>query len=502
MSSPALPSRVSIFISLGIILSVLGGWVWWNRSQVQVGQASPATKPPPVVSVAVPLKKVIVEWDDFVGRLEAIDSADVRSRLSGYLATTSFVEGQQVKAGQELATIDPRPYLSEVARTEGDLAEANAVVKQAEASVLQAQSEAERSSALRALAEKQVARIKVLRQQNAVSQEELDIAEATYLETLAGEKVAKSKIIAAEANLVAAQAGEMVAQSNVDIAKLNLRYTKILSPIDGLISRRYVTEGNMISGGTSESTLISNIVSLDPIHCYFDVDEQTYLKYLRLAREGERTGSRDARNPIYLSLADDRENYRYSGHIDFVDNRFDKQTGTIRGRAILRNQSQELTPGMFARIRVPGSAPYEAILIPDKAVGTDQSEKFVYVVNAEKVVEKRRIVLGPISHGLRIVRSGLDGTERVIVSGMQRAKEKLVVAVSDKMETVEAVSEGLPDSFEPVPIEKAIIPERRPAGNIESNADSNQKPLSQISPEQSTSKVASGNDVASDSEVK
>ncbi|MBN8602723.1 MAG: biotin/lipoyl-binding protein, partial [Planctomycetes bacterium] len=127
MSSPALPSRVSIFISLGIILSVLGGWVWWNRSQVQVGQASPATKPPPVVSVAIPLKKVIVEWDDFVGRLEAIDSADVRSRLSGYLATTSFVEGQQVKAGQELATIDPRPYLSEVARTEGDLAEANAV---------------------------------------------------------------------------------------------------------------------------------------------------------------------------------------------------------------------------------------------------------------------------------------------------------------------------------------------------------------------------------------
>ncbi|MBN8600834.1 MAG: efflux RND transporter periplasmic adaptor subunit, partial [Planctomycetes bacterium] len=369
-------------------------------------------------------------------------------------------------------------------------------------SVLQAQSEAERSSALRALAEKQVARIKVLRQQNAVSQEELDIAEATYLETLAGEKVAKSKIIAAEANLVAAQAGEMVAQSNVDIAKLNLRYTKILSPIDGLISRRYVTEGNMISGGTSESTLISNIVSLDPIHCYFDVDEQTYLKYLRLAREGERTGSRDARNPIYLSLADDRENYRYSGHIDFVDNRFDKQTGTIRGRAILRNQSQELTPGMFARIRVPGSAPYEAILIPDKAVGTDQSEKFVYVVNAEKVVEKRRIVLGPISHGLRIVRSGLDGTERVIVSGMQRAKEKLVVAVSDKMETVEAVSEGLPDSFEPVPIEKAIIPERRPAGNIESNADSKQKPLSQLSPEQSTSKVASENDVASDSEVK
>jgi multidrug efflux system membrane fusion protein len=474
MPSPFVPKLTSAVVSIGIILLVLGGWLWWNRKQTQVGEGTQPAKPLPVVGVAIPLKEVIVEWDDFVGRLEAIDSADVRSRLSGYLATTSFVEGQEVKAGDILATIDSRPYLSEVARTEGDLAEANAVVKQAEASVLQASSEAERSSALRSLAEKQVARIKALRQQNAVSQEELDIAEATYLETLAGEKVAKSKIIAAEANLLAAQAGEKVAQSNVDIAKLNLKYTTILAPIDGLISRRYVTEGNMVSGGTSESTLITNIVSLDPIHCYFDVDEQTYLKYMRLAREGKRAGSRDARNPVYLSLADDRDNYRYTGHIDFVDNRFDKQTGTIRGRAILRNESKELAAGMFARIRVPGSAPYEAVLIPDKAVGTDQSEKFVYVVNRMNVVEKRRVVLGPISHGLRIVREGLDGSERVIVTGMQRAKDKMTVAVSEKTEKVERVADGLPDEFEPIPFDAAIIHERRPAGNIESREKSDE----------------------------
>jgi RND family efflux transporter MFP subunit len=421
------------------------------------------------VTIGIPLKIPIVEWDDFVGRLEAIESADVRSRLSGYLATTSFAEGQLVTSGDVLATIDSRSYLAEVTKADGDLAEAQAVVKQAEASVLQTQSEAELSSALRSLAEKQLTRIKALRQQNAVSQEELDIAEATYLETLAGERVAASKIVAAEANLIAAQAGEKVAKSSLDVAQLNLKYTTILSPIDGLISRRFVTEGNMISGGTSESTLLTNIVSLDPIYCYFDVDEQTYLKYMKLAREGARTGDRDARNPIHLSLSDDRDNYRYSGHMDFVDNRFDKQTGTIRARAILRNQGSELTPGMFARIRVPGSAPYEAILIPDKAVGTDQSEKFVYVVNAQNVVEKRRIELGPISHGLRVVRSGLDGSERVIVSGMQRAKDKQPVTVGDKPEPIIAASDGLPDSFEPISAEEAIIPERRPAGNIDAH---------------------------------
>lgn len=465
MSSPAVPSRVSMIASVVIIVAVIGVWAWWNRGGADLGGG--ATKPPPAVSVAQPLKKVIVEWDDFVGRLEAIESADVRSRLSGYLATTSFAEGQLVKPGQELATIDPRPYIAEVTKADGDLAEAQAVVRQAEASILQARSEAERATALRSLAEKQVARIKTLRQQNAVSQDELDIAEATFAETIAGEKVAESKIVAAEANLIAAQAGEKVALANLDVAKLNLSYTKIQSPIDGLISRRFVTEGNMISGGTSESTLLTNIVSLDPIHCYFDVDEQTFLKYMKLAREGMRSGDREARNPIYLSLGDERDNYRYSGHMDFVDNRFDKQTGTIRGRAILRNESRELTPGMFARIRVPGSAPYEAILIPDKAVGTDQSEKFVYIVNAESMIEKRRISLGPISHGLRVVRSGLDGSERIVVRGMQRAREKLTVSVAGEPEVIQATSDGLPDRFEPVPIEKAIIPERRPAGNIE-----------------------------------
>ena len=418
----------------------------------------------PSVDVCQPLVRSIVEWDEFPGRLEAVESVEVRSRVSGYLKITKFNEGQLVKRGDVIAEIDPRPFLAELKRSQSNALESQAKLQQAVTAIEQSKAEAERARARRELTQKQVERMRSLRLQNAVSQDELDVAEAAAIESEANLVVAVSSIQSAEANLTAAQAGVEIAQDAVDIAKLNLQYTQIIAPIDGLISRRFVTEGNMISGGLNESTLITTIVSVDPIHCYFDADENTYLKYTKLAMDGVRPSSREVFNPVYIALADNRKSFPYKGHMDFVDNRFDKQTGTIRGRAILPNPDSVLTPGMFVRLRLPGGPPRDTILIPDAAVGTDQVEKFVLVVDEESKVEKRFVSLGPMSHGLRIVRSGLSGDEKVIVSGLQRSKvgEGVnVKAVADVLFKEEA----LPDVYEPYRPGDSIIPRRLPAAN-------------------------------------
>ena len=255
-----------------------------------------------------------------------------------------------------------------------------------------------------------------------------------------------------------------IAQANLDLAKLNLQYTEVRAPIDGRISNRRVTEGNLVSGGTNDSTLLTTIVSLDPIHCYFDADEKTFLKYVQLAREGKRPSSREVRNPVFVALANEQVGFPHQGHMDFVENRLDEETGTIRGRAILPNKNLDLAPGLFARVRLPGSPRYDAILIPDKAIGTDQADKFILTVDESSKVVRKVVTLGPISHGLRIIRTGLDGTERVILSGQQRARPGNEVTVS-----VEAVTPGkefLPDEYEPVSQENWLTPKRTAAGNV------------------------------------
>ncbi|MGH8060183.1 MAG: efflux RND transporter periplasmic adaptor subunit, partial [Candidatus Entotheonellia bacterium] len=219
------------------------------------------------------------------------------------------------------------------------------------------------------------------------------------------------------------QARESVqaARAAVEVTRLNVEFTQVRSPIDGRISRHLVSEGNLINGGTAQSTLLSTIVSLDPVYCYFEADERAYLKYARLARAGERPSSRDVRNPALLALADET-GFPHQGYIDFVDNRLDPNTGTMTGRAVFPNPEPILTPGLFARVRIPGSGKYQALLIPDEAVGSDQTQKFVFVVNDERLVEYRMVQLGPVIDGLRVIRDGLGPEDWLIVNGVQRVR--------------------------------------------------------------------------------
>lgn len=431
----------------------------------QKAETSTPARPPASVVVSLPVVLPLVEWDEYVGRLAAVESVQVRAKVSGFLKSTVFAEGQLVQAGQLLAIVDQRPFQAEVNRSAAVLQAAEAQLGQAESSLKQAQAEADRSTVHRNLARKELDRQTELLKQNATSQQDFDVSKAELSQSEADVQVSNSKIESAQAAIEAANAAVEVARSNLELAKLNMQYTEIRSPIEGRISSRYVTEGNYISGGTSDGTLITNIVSLNPIHCYFDADEQTYLKYLRLAREGKRQTSREVSNPVFLALADERGTYPHRGHMDFVDNQLNEQTSTIRGRAILPNPDYQLTPGMFARVRLPGSARYEAVLIPDKAIGTDQAEKFVLVLDKDDKVSRVGVKLGPISHGLRIIRSGLTGNERVIVGGLQRARPGATVKPIEEKAVIG--EEALPDDYQPVAESEWLQPARRPAGNVE-----------------------------------
>ena len=341
-------------------------------------QAAPAPAPPKV-TVSRPVVREVIEWDEYTGRLVAVESVEVRARVSGYLQSIHFTDGAIVKKGNLLFVIDPRPYQADLDRAAAELKLANARLD---------------------LAKSDYARAQRLLQVRAISEEEADTRAATQRQT--------------QEHLQAARAA-------VDAAKLNVEFTRITAPITGRISRKLVTEGNLIAGGTAQSTLLTTIVSLDPIHCYIEADERAYLKYVRLSREGKRPSSREVRNPAYLALADET-GFPHKGYIDFVDNRLDPNTGTMTGRAIFPNPELTLTPGLFARVRIPGSGNYEALMIPDEAIGTDLSQKFVFVVNDQSIAEYRAVQLGPVINGLRVIREGLKPEDWVIVKGIQRAR--------------------------------------------------------------------------------
>ena len=344
----------------------------------------PAPPPPPQVTVSKPLVREVMEWDEYTGRLEAVDTVDVRARVNGYLQSIHFKDGQIVKEGDLLFVIDPRPYQAELDRAEAELKLAQARLS---------------------LAQNDLARAKNLLSAKAISVEEADTRASD-------EKVAAATVQQAEAA--------------VDAARLNVEFTQVRAPITGLISRKYVTEGNLINGGTG-GTLLTTIVSLNPIYCYFEADEQSFLKYNRLEKEGLRPDTRQSDSPAYLELADET-GFPHKGYVDFLDNRIDTQTGTIRGRGVFENPGDILTPGLFAKIKIVGSAPYEAILLPDEAIGSDQSQKFVLVVNPENTVEYRQVELGPKINGFRVVRSGVKPGDRVIVKGLQRVAPGAVVS--------------------------------------------------------------------------
>src|SRR5687767_7834257 len=341
-------------------------------SQTAAQQGPP---PPPQVTVASVIERDVTEWDEFTGRLQAVDSVEVRPRVSGLIAALRFQEGAIVRRGDPLFEIDPRPFQAEVDRLRAELARTRATGQRA-ASELQT-------------AEK-------LRAENAIAKEEHDRRAAFAQESTAQSAAVEAALRAAE---------------------LNLEFTQVTSPIAGRVGRAIVTEGNLVSSGPGEATLLTTVVSLDPMYAYFDADEHIYLKYT--AGDGRTRGSIDRR--ITMALANE-EGYPRTGTLDFLDNQLDGTTGTIRGRAVFRNSDGRLTPGLFVRLRLAGAGSYRGLLIEDRAVGTDLSKKFVYVVGPGHEIEYRPVTLGPVVDGLRVVRSGLKAGEPVVVNGLQRVR--------------------------------------------------------------------------------
>jgi RND family efflux transporter MFP subunit len=351
-------------------------WGFW-----QAGQQAPAAPPPPAVTVAKPLVKDLVEWKDFTGQFEAVDSVEVRARVSGYLESINFTDGQIVKTGDLLFVIEPKPY---------ELALQTAKAQQAQA---EAQLE---------LAKAQLERTAQLKQKDYATQE-------TYDERLS------------QVNIAAASRDAAIAA--VDQAQLNLTYTRVTAPIAGRASLHELSVGNLIIGGTiGTPTLLTTIVSLDPIHLFFNVSEADGMTYKRLVQKGEIPSARDTKVEVQGQLMDETD-WPLKGTIDFVDNQYDRSTGTIRVRAAFPNPNYFITAGQFGRVRVPMSQLRPTMLVPDAAVVTDQSTKMLFTVSPDGTVVPKPVVLGPVVEGnLRVIRSGIDANDEVIVNGLLRAR--------------------------------------------------------------------------------
>ena len=349
-----------------------------------------STAPPqtPTVTVAKPLTKRLTEWDEFTGRLGAVASVEVRARVSGYLQSTHFTEGTEVKEGDLLFIIDPRRY---------------------EAALAGAQAEQARAQAGLELATAEAGRAGRLVQTKAISAEESDVKVKSQAQ--------------AQASLAAAQAA-------LDAARLEVEFTRITAPISGRIGRKLVTEGNLIAGGPSGATVLTSIVQLDPIYCYFDVDERSALKYREMARSGERKSALFTQIPAQMGLAN-QEGFPHEGKIDFVDNEISSTTGSIKARGIFDNPDRLMSPGFFARLRIPGSGEYEAMLIRDTAIASDQGRPFVYIVGTDGKAVQRNVVTGPLEDGLRIVREGLKPEDRVLINGLMAVRPGIVVNAED-----------------------------------------------------------------------
>jgi RND family efflux transporter MFP subunit len=377
-------SRISAVMSTlavsGVLLGALIGLSGCGNDATATAQV-----PAPQVSVASALEREVTEWDEFTGRVEAVESVEIRPRVTGYIESVNFSEGSTVRRGDLLFVIDPRPYRAELSKAEAELA---------------------RAVARSELAASDAARSKSLVDIKAVSREEYDTRVNASRE--------------ATANVAAARAA-------VDAAKLNLEFTRVTSPIAGRVGKAAITAGNLVTGGSNAATLLTTVVSLDPIYVTFEGDEQIYLKYTALAQRGERQSSRDVANPVLMELANETD-YPRRGLMVFVDNQVDPRTGTIRARASFENKDGFLTPGLFARVKLLGHNSFQAVLVDDRAIGTDQSQKFVYVVDAANKVVYRPVKVGRLTDGLRIVLQGLQPGETVIVNGLQRVRPGVVVA--------------------------------------------------------------------------
>jgi membrane fusion protein, multidrug efflux system len=359
-------------------LIVLAAVVLSACSEKPQQQAAAAAAPP--VTVAQPVKRTVTDWDEFTGRFEAVQEVQVRARVGGYVTNVEFRDGAIVNTGDLLYVIDSRPFEAVAEQANGQLSDARAKVE--------------------------------------LAKRELDRSLTLTL----NQTVTEATVDQRRQALQAAHAAEMQAEGALKAAQLNVEFTHVLAPITGRVSRHLVTPGNLVQGSDNgASTLLTTIVSLDPIYIYFDVDETTYLKNNKLWFEGKRPSSRDTPNPVEVALTGQTKP-SHDGKMDFLDNRLDVSTGTLRSRAVVPNKDLSILPGQFGRVRLIGSSPYEALLIPDTAIATDQSRKIVFVVKEDDTVEARPVVLGPLDDGLRVIREGLKAEDRVIVDGIQRAR--------------------------------------------------------------------------------
>ena len=372
--------RVALPVALALSMAACGE---------QKQQAHSA--PPPTVTVATPVKRTVFDYDEYVGRFVAVDSVEIRARVSGYLDGVHFKDGQIVKKGDLLFTIDKRQFVNALAQARANLTQAKSNLEYTKADFQRAQ---------------QLVKDKT-------------ITEQVYDQRAQAFRNAEASV----ANNDAA----------VKQAELDLQYTELHAPIDGRIGDRRVSPGNLVAGGTSgTTTLLATIVSIDPIRFEFTFDEASFLRYERVAQHGTDVASRNAGVPIALKLIDEND-YVHPGRMDFVDNVIDRSTGTIRGRGVFANPNGLFTPGMFARVRVPGSPPYDGLLIPDAAVATEQTRKYVLAVGADNKVQQKYVTLGQAtSDNLRVVKQGIGPDDRIIVEGLMRARPGMVVAPHDK----------------------------------------------------------------------
>src|ERR1700733_14464177 len=381
MSATEQPTRstrmadIRSFYRLSPMLIVLAGLLagCGEKPAPQAGAAAPP------VTVAQPVKRTVTDWDEFTGRFDAIEEVQVRARVGGFVTNVEFKDGDMVHAGDLLYIIDPRPFEAVAEQADGQLSDARAKVE---------------------LAKRDLDRGLALVQTSAVSEQLVDQRRQA---------------------LQAAHAAVTQAEGALKAAQLNIEFTHVIAPIGGRVSRHLVSVGNLVQGSEGSSTLLTSIVSLDPIYIYFDMDEATYLKYNRLWFEGKRPSSRDNPNPVQVALTGETKP-SHDGKVDFLDNRLDVSTGTLRGRAVIPNKDLSILPGQFGRVRLIASAPYDALLIPDNAIATDQSRKIVFVVKEDNTAEARPVILGPLDEGLRVIREGLKADDRVVVDGLQRVR--------------------------------------------------------------------------------
>jgi RND family efflux transporter MFP subunit len=344
-------------------------------------QQQAGAPPPPAVTVAKPVKRTVVDYDEYVGRFTAINAVEVRARVSGYLDKVHFKDGQIVKQGDLLFTIDKRPFQNSL-----DQARANLV--QAQSNLAFTESDYTRGQ--------QLVRDKT-------------ITEQTFEQRAQAFRNAKASVANAEAALRQAE--------------LDLEFTDLRAPIEGRIGDRRVSPGNLVTGGTGgNTTLLAMIVSTDPIYFEFTFDEASYLRYQRLATTGKDVASRNAGVQVAIKLIDEND-FDHEGRMDFVDNVIDRSTGTIRGRAVFANPKEVFTPGMFARVRVPGTPPYEGLLVPDVAIGTEQARRFVMVIDDQDTARPKYVTLGQVTKdGLRVVKDGIGPDDRIVISGLMQAR--------------------------------------------------------------------------------